>query len=176
MTASRHGDAGRGGAPDVNLRSVTDQALPARSEVRLRMKGNLTAPGLDGAWWPRSLQPEAAFPELALVVSSWVGPVCTVYYRVDEWHTACRTTSSEGWPFELAESGDLQRNTVVVVGTHQRRRTLLVVPPSAPERVARSVLSAAAGPGVVANAERILAGHGVRPVPHSVAAVPPDSR
>jgi hypothetical protein len=158
-----------GGVPIVNLRSGTGQALPVRSEVRLRMKGNPTAPGLDGAWWPRSLQPETEFPELALVVSSWVGPVCRVIYRTDEWNAAGNAASSDGWPFDLEGSGAVQRNTVVVVGTHQRRRTLLVVPPAAPGRVARAVLSATAGPGTVVNAEHTLAGHGIRSALHSVA-------
>jgi len=136
------------------------------------MKGNPTVPGLDGAWWPRSLRPETEFPELALVVSSWVGPVCRVIYRTDEWNAAGRAASSDGWPFDLEGSAAPQRNTVVVVGTHERRRTLLVVPPAVPGRVARAVLSATAGPGAVADAEHVLACHGIRPALHSVADMP----
>lgn len=149
-----------GGVPIVNPEPGSGPALPVRSEVRLRMKGNPTAPGLDGAWWPRSLQPETEFPELAHAVSSWVGPVCRVSYRIDEWNTA----SGDGWPFDLEVSSTLQRNTVVVSGTHQRRRTLLVVPAAVPGRVARAVLSATAGPGGVVDAE-----HGIRSALHSVA-------
>jgi hypothetical protein len=164
--------SGSGGVPIVNLRSGAGQALPVRSEVRLRMKGNLTMPGLDGAWWPRSLQPETEFPELALVVSSWVGPVCRVIYRADEWNAA----SGDGWLFVLEGSDALQRNTVEVVGTHQRRRTLQVVPPAAPGQVARAMLSATARPAAVDNAEHALVDHGIRSALHSVADMPPDSR
>lgn len=158
-----------GVSPTVNPRSRVAPALPVRDEVRLRMKGIVAVRGLDGAWWPRSFDPESEFPELALVVSSWIGPVCRVVYRADDWAPAGHAATSDGWPFGLETSAALQRNTVVVVGTHQRRRTLLVVPPGVPGRVARAVLSSTVGPGTVDSAEHALASHGIRPALHSVA-------
>ncbi len=103
------------------------------------------------------------------MVSSWVGPVCRVVYRADEWAHAGRAATSDGWPFGLETSAALQLNTVVVVGTHQRRRTLLVVPPGVSDRVARAVLRSTASPGNVDSAEHALASHGIRPVLHSIA-------
>jgi uncharacterized protein DUF5994 len=161
--------SGPGGPPTVNLRSAVGPALPMRNEVRLRMKGTVAVRDLDGAWWPRSLDPETEFPELALVVSSWVGPVCRIVYRADEWAPAGHAATSDGWPFDLETSVAPQPNTVVVVGTHQRRRTLLVVPPGVPDRVARAVLSSTARPGTVDSAEHTLASHGIRPALHGVA-------
>jgi hypothetical protein len=146
--------------------TVAHQEL--RTEVRLRMKGRPAARGLDGAWWPRSLDPEAEFPGLVLVISSWVGPVCRVVYRVEEWDAAGVAATSDGWPFELEVSDALQPNIVVVVGTRERSRSLLVVPPGVPGRVARAVLSSAAGPGAVESAAQALAGHGIRSEPHRV--------
>jgi hypothetical protein len=156
------------GVPTVIPRAEACPALPLRSEVRLRMKGRPAAHGLDGAWWPRSYDPAAEFPELVLVMSSWVGPVCRVIYRVDDWDAAGGAGTSDGWPYDLEGSGAIQRNTVVVVGTHQRRRTLLVVPPGVPGRLARAVLSSTAGPAVVDSAEEALAGHGIWPELHSI--------
>lgn len=136
--------------------------LPARSEVRLRMKTHPAAQGLDGAWWPRSSDPEAEFPELVLAMSSWVGPVSRVTYHVHDWDATGRTVTIDGWPVDLTGSAALQRNTVRVTGTHQRERTLLVVPPGVPGGVARAVLRATAGPDVVLSAEEMLTGNGVR--------------
>lgn len=143
-------------------------ALPVRSEVRLRMKARLDTPGVDGAWWPRSRDPAAVFPELVLVMSSWVGPVCRVTYRLDEWEAAGRELVIDGWPVELAGSVTLERNTVLVTGTHQRQRSLLVVPPGVRGGVARAVLRSAAGPEVVAGVEEMLTSNGVRRSLHSV--------
>ena len=161
--------SGPGGPPTVHLRAALGPALPVRDEVRLRMKGTVAVRDLDGAWWPRSLDPETEFPELALVVSSWVGPVRRVVYRPDEWAPAGHAATSDGWPFGLETSAALGPNTVVVIGTHQRRRTLLVVPPGVPDRVARAVLSSTAAPGTANSAEHTLASHGIHPALYGVA-------
>ncbi|MGB3438874.1 MAG: DUF5994 family protein [Actinophytocola sp.] len=125
------------------------------------MKARRPARGVDGAWWPRSRDPEAEFPELVLVLSSWVGPVRRVTYHVDDWDAAGREVISEGWPVALVGSATIQPNTVLVTGTHQRERQLLVVPPSVPGGVARAVLRSTAGPGIVASAEEMLRSNGV---------------
>ena len=137
-------------------------ALPVRSEVRLRMKARPAAHGVDGAWWPRSRDPAAEFPELVLVMSSWVGPVRRVTYHLDDWDAAGHEVAVDGWLVELAGSATLERNTVLVSGTHQRQRSLLVVPPDTPGGVARALLWAAAGPKVVTSAEEMLTSNGVR--------------
>lgn len=159
-----------GGTPATGLEHTHD-ALPVRSEVRLRMKTHPATHGLDGAWWPRSRDPEAEFPELVLVASSWVGPVSRVTYRVDDWDTAGHEVTIDGWPVELVGSTTMRPNTVLVTGTHQRERALLVVPAGVPGGVARAVLRAAAGPGVVHSAEDVLRANGSR---HSVDHVPPE--
>ena len=139
------------------------RALPTRSEVRLRMKTHPATQGLDGAWWPRSRDPETEFPELVLAMSSWVGPVSRVTYHVDGWDGPARAVTIDGWPVVLVRSTALQPNTLVVTGTHQRERALLVVPPGVPGGVARAVLRATAGPDDVLSAEEMLAGNGVPP-------------
>jgi hypothetical protein len=162
--------------PDPGARA----ALPVRGEVRLRMKARPAAAGVDGAWWPRSRDPATEFPDLVLVMSSWVGPVCRVTYPVGDWDAAGHNVTIEGWLVELVASATLQPNTVLVAGTHQRTRGLLVVPPGAPGDVARAVLRATAGPEAVVSAEEMLTGNGVRLGPgadlHSVDEVAPEHR
>lgn len=51
------------------------KAAPARHEVRSRMKPHTVTRGhVDGAWWPRSHDPTAEFPELvpAPLLSTWL--------------------------------------------------------------------------------------------------------
>lgn len=137
--------------------------VPVRSAVRLRVKrGRATLGDVDGAWWPRSHDLAAEFPELVLATSSWVGPVRRVAYHVGDWHTATSPELMvEGWPVELAGSSTLQANTVVVTGPDQRRMGLLVIPPHTTGDVARAVLNATASGDEVGSVEEILASHGV---------------
>lgn len=151
-----------GSTPEANPASEAHEALPVRSEVRLRMKAIPAAHGLDGAWWPRSHDPETEFPELVLAMNSWVGPVSRVTYHVSDWDAAEHQVTIGGWLVNLANSAGLERHTVRVTGTHQRERTLVVVPPDVPGGVARAVLRAVAGPDVTLSAEEMLSGNGVR--------------
>lgn len=138
-------------------------AAPARHEVRLRMKPHTGTPGqVDGAWWPRSRNQATEFPELVLAISSWVGPVRCVTYHVDDWTPTTPELVVEGWLVTLVGSATLEPNTVLVTGTDQNQKRLLVVPPGTPGGLARAVLRSAAGPDTVASAEEILASNGVR--------------
>lgn len=137
-------------------------ALPMRGEVRLRMKTHPAAHGVDGAWWPRSRDTATEFPDLVLVMSSWVGPVRRVTYAVDDWDAAEQNVAIDGWLVELVGSTTLQSHAVLVAGTHQRTRSLLVVPPTAPGAAARAVLMATAGPRAVDSAADMLRDNGVR--------------
>ena len=161
-----------GSTPTADPDPGAHDALPARSEVRLRMKARPAAHGLDGAWWPRSRAPEAEFPELVLAMSSWVGPVSRVTYHVHDWDEAGHEVTIDGWPVELTGSTTLEPNTVLVTGTHQRERTLLVVPPAVPGGVARAVLKAAAGPDVVLDAADVLSRNGIRVEPRGAGGAP----
>lgn len=137
-------------------------AAPVRSEVRLRVKPNTAARGhVDGAWWPRSHDPAAEFPGLILAMSSWVGPIRQVVYRLDDWHPTTPEMTVENWLVSLAGSSTLQANTVVVAGTDQRRMDLLVIPPHTPGDIARAVLRSTARPDAVGSVEDILASHGI---------------
>jgi hypothetical protein len=141
---------------------VMDPGVPVRNEVRLRVKPAATAGrSVDGAWWPRSHDPAAEFPELVLAMSSWVGPVRCVVYHPDDWNTAAPELMVEGWLVSLVGSALLQEHAVAVVGPGQRRMSLLVVPPNTPGSIARAVLRQATGPGTMGAVEEILATNGI---------------
>lgn len=152
------------------------EAVPVRSEVRLRVKSNTATRGdVDGAWWPRSRDPVAEFPGLVLATSSWIGPVRRVDYHVDDWNTTSQELTVEGWRVSLVGSSTLQANTVVVAGPGQRRMILLVVPSSTPGGIARAVLRSMAAPGPSGGVEEILANNGIdttRSVSSSTLAAP----
>jgi hypothetical protein len=95
-------------------------------------------------------------------MSSWVGPVTRVAYRLDDWDTVTRELIVEGWSVRLAGFPALEANTVVVTGSNQRRMILLVVPPGTPGGAARAVLRSAAGADTMASVEEILASNGIR--------------
>jgi uncharacterized protein DUF5994 len=133
-----------------------------RREVRLRMKPHTGTRGsVDGAGWPRSHNPVAEFPGLALAMSSWVSPVRRVTYQLDDWDTTGRELTVEGWSVGLVGFPSIVANTVVVTGSTQCRIMLLVSPPGTPGRTAQAVLRSAAGPDTVAGVEEILASNGV---------------
>jgi hypothetical protein len=128
-----------------------DETVPARCEVRLRVKPHAAARGsVDGAWWPRSDDPVAEFPGLVLATSSWIGPVRQVSFHPDDWHPARQELTVEGWRVGLVGSPTLEANTVVVIGPGSARMCLLVVPPGTPGSVARAVLRSAARPDTAA--------------------------
>jgi hypothetical protein len=144
--------------PDPSAAKV----VPVRHEMRLRMKPHTGTHGqVDGAWWPRSDDPAVEFPDLVLAISSWVGPVRRMIYRLDDWAPTTPELVVEGWPVSLVGSTTLEANTVEVTGTDQNRKRLLVVPPGTPGGVARAVLRSAAAPDTVAGAGEILTSNGV---------------
>lgn len=151
-----------GGTPTEQPDPGAHGELPVRSEVRLRMKSHPPMHGVDGAWWPRSRDPEAEFPELVLAMNSWVGPVHRVTYHVGDWDAAGSRATIDGRPVDLVGSTAVEPHTVLVAGTHERQRTLLVVPRDVPRSVARAVLRATAGPDDVPSAEEMLTSNGVR--------------
>jgi hypothetical protein len=85
-----------------------------------------------------------------------------VTYHLDDWDAAARELVVDGWRVELLGDTTLEPNTVLVMGNHQRRRSLLVVPRDTPGGAARAMPRSAAGPET-ASARELLASNGVRP-------------
>ena len=137
---------------------------PTKHELRLKVKPSTAGCGnVDGAWWPRSIDPAAEFPALVMASSSWVGPARHMAYHPDDWDPAASTLIVENWAVHLESTQNIQANTVVVTGSNLKQIRLLVVPPATPGGVARAVLRSASRSDTGTTVEEILASNGVRP-------------
>jgi len=135
-----------------------------RHEPRLEMKPSGAATGsVDGGWWPRSLDPTTAFPELVSALHPWAGPVDRIVYNLGLWEPAPRKQTVAGRLVRYEGFDTIDPHTVTAIGTSTRRVTLLVVPPPTPGGMARAVLRSAAGTNSTATVADILASNGVPP-------------
>jgi hypothetical protein len=144
-----------------------------RHEPRLEMKPDGAATGsVDGGWWPRTLDPTIAFPELVSVLETWVGPVSRIAFHLGLWDPAPRKQTVDGRMIRYEGFRTIDSHTVIAIGTNTRRVSLLVVPPHTPGGVARAVLRSVADAGSTATVEDILAGNGVPVAPTRPEPVP----
>ncbi len=133
-------------------------------EPRLEMKPDGAATGsVDGGWWPRSLDPTTAFPQLVSALRPWVGQIGRIAYNLDLWEAGPRKQTVDGHVLRYEGFHTIDHHTVTAIGTDSRRVTLLVVPPPTPGGVARAVLRSAADPDSTATVADILASNGVPP-------------
>jgi hypothetical protein len=139
-----------------------------RHEPRLEMKPAGTATGsVDGGWWPPSLDPTTAFPELVPALHPWVGPVSRIAYHLGLSEPAPRKQTVDGRMIRYEGFHTIDPHTVTAIGTNARRVSLLVVPPPTPDDVARAVLRSAAGSDSTATATDILTSNGMPPHKHA---------
>lgn len=126
-------------------------------EKRLRVKPPGAVKGcFDGAWWPRSREPVAEFSALVTALAADSGPVDRIGFNPGTWDLAPRTLALDSGFVRLAGFFGLDRHTIVVIGPHIHRLTLLVVPPGADPAAAERALEAAAAPDAVGSAVLIL--------------------
>lgn len=138
--------------------------MTRHDEPRLEMKPNGAVTGsVDGGWWPRSLDPTAAFPDLVSALRPWVGEVSRIAYNLDRWEPAPRKQRVDDRVIRYEGFHTIDADTVTAIGTDNRRVSLLVVPPSTPGGVARAVLRSAADADNTATVKNILASNGVPP-------------
>ncbi|MCT2587952.1 DUF5994 family protein [Actinophytocola gossypii] len=135
-----------------------------RHEPRLEIKPTGAATGsVDGGWWPQSLDPTTAFPELVSALRPWIGPVGRIAYNLGRWEPAPRKQTVNGQVIRYEGFHTIDPHTVTAIGTNARRVSLLVVPPHTPGGVARAVLRSAAAADSTATVADILASNGVPP-------------
>ncbi|WP_439378919.1 DUF5994 family protein [Amycolatopsis lexingtonensis] len=128
-----------------------------RDEVRLRRKP--AAGGyVDGAWWPRSRDAAVEFAELITAVRDQVGQVERISYPLaDGWEVTHRKLVVDGRLVRLEGFHAMPSHTLTLIGTQQRRLTLLVVAPETAQDTATTALKAAADPGDTASPDDLLA-------------------
>lgn len=111
-----------------------------------------------GGWWPRSLDPTTAFPELVSALHPWVGAVARITYNLSLWEPAQRKQTLDGRVIRYEGFHTIDRHAVTAIGTNARRVSLLVVPPG-PGRYCGSP----PGADSTATVADILASNGVPP-------------
>ncbi len=129
----------------------------ARDEVRMQLKPAAGGGYVDGAWWPRSRDAGVEFPDVFAAVRDRVGEVERISYPLgDGWEIAHRKLVVDGRLVRLEGFHSMQADTLTLIGTQQRRLTLLVVAPDTPRDAATAALRTAADPDTTASAEDIL--------------------
>lgn len=132
-------------------------------QPRVAMKPDGAATGcVDGGWWPRSLDPTTAFPELVTALRRWIDVVNRISYHLELWEPAPRKQTIDGRVVRSEGFRSMDRHTVTVIG-NTRRLSLLVVPPDTPGAKARATLRAAADRHSTATVEEILTGNDIPP-------------
>jgi hypothetical protein len=146
-----------------NVPTTDDDDEPNTLRLRLTMRPSKAGGGVDGGWWPWTIDPETEFPGLITALSSWLGPAREIAYDADVWVTTARTLTVQSRPVRLTGSAGIPANTVQVTGLNQKTMCLLVVPPNTPGRAARAILRSAFGSATTATVADILTSNGVSP-------------
>ncbi|MCV7354739.1 DUF5994 family protein [Mycolicibacterium fluoranthenivorans] len=122
-------------------------------------------PGLQGtvagAWWPSDRQLGTGLADLVAVLGLRIGPVRRVLYDPIWWDTAPARLIRGSTSVPVDAYSLIARDTLYLMGTHNRHSLLFVVPPAATELDARLVLAAvatAASPPSVQTLRAILGG------------------
>jgi len=137
----------------------SEHAAPHHEEIRLQVKPAAGGGHVDGAWWPRSRDSGVEFPAAIAAVRAKVGQVERISYHLgDGWEVSQRKLVVDGRLVRLEGFHAMPANTVTLIGTQQRRLTLLVVAPDTRSETATAVLRTAADPDSTASVEEILAG------------------
>ncbi|WIV59234.1 DUF5994 family protein [Amycolatopsis nalaikhensis] len=98
------------------------------------------------------------FPDVLAAARDRVGEVERISYPLgDGWEIAHRKLVVDGRLVRLEGFHSMQADTLALIGTQQRRLTLLVVAPDTPHDTATTALKTSAEPDNTASPEDILA-------------------
>ncbi|VVJ21817.1 Uncharacterised protein [Amycolatopsis camponoti] len=129
-----------------------------RDEVRLQRKPAAGGGYVDGAWWPRSREAGVEFADLITAARDQVGQVERIGYPLgDGWELTHRKLVVDGHLVRLEGFHAMPAHTLTLIGTQQRRLTLLVIAPGTPQDTATTVLRTAADPDDTASPDDLLA-------------------
>jgi hypothetical protein len=115
-----------------------------RLAPRLRLEPTLSrlAP-LDGAWWPRSADPDTELPDLVSALDSRRGPITHLLFDAGEWDEHPRRLVMAGRRVRLGWSAFSPANLMIAICDNGDRLDLLVIPPDTDQRVATTAMTMA---------------------------------
>lgn len=99
-----------------------------------------TRGGVDGAWWPKSLDLSSELPDLVAVFGSWIGEVHRVVYDPSAWLPAPPRFIRRNGMVSLDPYRLVCSDSVYLMGTHSRDAVLFVLSPSSSGEEAGRVL------------------------------------
>ena len=162
---------GRGQACDMALASAHDldstsanpdsRATPAQARISLGPATTRQA-GLNGGWWPRSLDASAELPGLIAEVNSRSGRISRVALQADAFSQIPRLLVVGGRKVHVAWFRYMNTHTVILTMAGGRDDlVLLVIPPQAEPAAAAEALRLASSGGDAGRPDAILAAAGV---------------
>lgn len=137
------------------------EANPAEQPSRVHLKPATPTQGdqghVDGAWWPRSRDLAAELPALFAALATRLGVIERIAYHLGEWQPAVRRLATGATRVKLGGFHYQAANTIDVIGSGNRRITLLVVPPETSDATANKIALAAADGRNIERVDSLLA-------------------
>jgi len=130
----------------TEVRSTSNLQPPRAALLRLQLKPEVpTAPHVDGAWWPWSLQLPVELAALLPTLSDRIGngDIAMVSFNADVWDDTPGELTIDDSVIRLEGQHSDSANLLTVLGTDGERLTLVVVPPDAATPAAMMSLNAA---------------------------------
>ncbi|MER6032053.1 DUF5994 family protein [Streptomyces sp. NPDC001851] len=109
----------------------------------------------DGAWWPRSRNPDAELPGLIAALTDRLGPVARVGLDQDAWDELPTRMTVDGLVVHI-DSSVVGDGTALVTRGDRDLFSLLVIPPDTPPPAARAAMAEAVRTGNLRQARQIL--------------------
>lgn len=145
--------------PDRTVRAVVE---PQPIGSRLTLKPAGAAKGhFDGGWWPSSEEVVAEFSALVVALMERLGSVNRIGFCLSCWAAAPDCLVVRDRTVRLHGFRDLNAHTIILIGPHVPRLTLLIVPAGASPRAARTALKLAARADNTGSATHIFAASGI---------------
>jgi hypothetical protein len=141
----------------------------ALAGARVTLKPTTGSRGfVDGAWWPRSMNPTTEFTSLLTALAAASGPMTRLAYNLTAWKPAPKKLRVQGHQVRIEGFHALDRHTVGLTDPSGHRMVLLLIPAETTELRGNAILAKASEQDNVASPRNLLADD-----PTSVTAVIP---
>lgn len=138
--------------PHMTIVSATPPSVP---RLRLEPTGSQRTL-LDGAWWPRSIDPAAELPGLVLAIDKLRGPVTRIVLAAAGWDSHPRRLSVNDRVLRLGYFTSQPLGLLTAICARNERVDLLVVAPATDSETANAAMIMAATTTNLVHAQNIL--------------------
>ncbi len=139
------------------------QPFPSTA-ARITLKPEMSTRGfVDGAWWPRSMNPATEFTSLLTGLAATTGPMNRLAYNLTAWEPAPRKLRVQGRQVRLEGFHTLDQHTVSLTDPSGHRMVLLIIPTDTTELRGNALLTKVSDKGSDASPDALLADVPERP-------------